>query len=225
MITRWRPKLRGAWRNSLLQNASIPLFMPNLRLAAVMLNMSSCDRLLLTGEKDDVRTNKLINRMTTVPTVEVPSSEHEHLKEVKEEGDALISRGPAELLAEDPNASKYHLHLFVCGTPRCARAIRSILRICQEKLPGRFVLEIVDIYQHPERAKEEQIVAIPTLVKQLPAPYRNLIGDMSNPNVFCRDSESRRTRLSWPLPASRTPACAQLPNSVLQRYTLPWRIR
>ena len=78
-------------------------------------------------------------------------------------------------------ATHYRLRLFVAGTtPRSARAIQNIRAICEENLQGRYDLEVIDIYQHPEQIKPEQIVVIPTLVKQLPAPVRLFVGDMSD---------------------------------------------
>ena len=64
-------------------------------------------------------------------------------------------------------------------TPRSTEAFATIKAICEEHLHGRYELEIVDIYEHPELAKEEQIVAVPTLVKKLPLPLRRLIGNLS----------------------------------------------
>jgi circadian clock protein KaiB len=55
-----------------------------------------------------------------------------------------------------------------------------VKRLCEQHLHGRYTLEVVDIYQQPERAREGQVVASPTLVKQLPLPIRRFIGDMSN---------------------------------------------
>jgi circadian clock protein KaiB len=76
---------------------------------------------------------------------------------------------------------KYVLRLYVTGiTPRSERAIRSVKEICEEHLKDRYELEIVDIYQQPNAAKEEQIVVAPTLIKKLPLPLRRLIGDMAN---------------------------------------------
>jgi circadian clock protein KaiB len=84
-------------------------------------------------------------------------------------------------LAAHPKSDYYRLRLFVTGTtPNSARAIRNIRAICEKKLSGRYDLEVVDIYQHPERAKPDQVVVIPTLVKRLPLPVRRLIGDLSN---------------------------------------------
>ena len=87
--------------------------------------------------------------------------------------EAALARGGA--------AAHYLLRLFVAGTtPRSARAIKNIRAICEERLHGRFALEVVDIYQHPEQAKPEQIIVAPTLVKELPLPVRKLIGDLSD---------------------------------------------
>jgi circadian clock protein KaiB len=80
-----------------------------------------------------------------------------------------------------PPDDHYVLRLFVTGTtPKSARAIQNIRAICDEQLKGRYDLEVVDIYQHPEQAKPEQIVVAPTLIKSLPAPVRRLVGDLSN---------------------------------------------
>jgi circadian clock protein KaiB len=75
----------------------------------------------------------------------------------------------------------YVLRLYVAGlTPRSTAAIRSVKEVCERHLQGRYELEIVDIYQQPTLAKGEQIVAAPTLIKQLPLPLRRLIGDMAD---------------------------------------------
>jgi circadian clock protein KaiB len=76
---------------------------------------------------------------------------------------------------------KYGLRLFVSGsTPRSVRAIQNIRAICEHQLCGRYELEVVDLYQHPEFAKPEQIIATPTLVRKLPLPIRKIIGDLSD---------------------------------------------
>jgi circadian clock protein KaiB len=86
-----------------------------------------------------------------------------------------------EALAAQPVAEHYLLRLFVTGTtPRSARAIQNIRAICEEKLCGRYDLEVIDIYQHPEQAGPAQIVVTPTLVRTLPLPVRKLIGDLSD---------------------------------------------
>jgi circadian clock protein KaiB len=75
----------------------------------------------------------------------------------------------------------YSMRLFVTGvTPRSTRAIANLRRLCEEHLPGRYKLEVVDVYQQPRLAREGQIIAAPTLIKQFPLPLRKFIGDMSN---------------------------------------------
>ena len=77
-------------------------------------------------------------------------------------------------------AALYVLRLYITGsTPRSARAISNIRKICEEHLEGRYELEVVDISQHPMLAAGEQIIATPTLIKKLPLPLRRFIGDMS----------------------------------------------
>jgi circadian clock protein KaiB len=75
---------------------------------------------------------------------------------------------------------RYELRLYVAGvTPRSSRAIANIKEICEEYLKGRYDLKVFDIYQ--QRLTEgEQIIAVPTLVKELPSPLRRIIGDLSN---------------------------------------------
>ncbi|MBN2033672.1 MAG: circadian clock KaiB family protein [Deltaproteobacteria bacterium] len=79
------------------------------------------------------------------------------------------------------NDEAYVLRLYVTGlTPRSTLAITNIRKICEEHLAGRYELEVIDLYQQPELAKGEQIIAAPTLIKTLPLPLRRLIGDMSD---------------------------------------------
>ena len=76
---------------------------------------------------------------------------------------------------------KYILRLYIAGTtPRSTRAVANIREICERNLRGRYDLEVIDIYQKPALAKGEQIIAAPTLVKQLPLPLRRFIGDLSD---------------------------------------------
>ena len=75
---------------------------------------------------------------------------------------------------------KYILKLFVTGnTPKSNRAIANLHEICEQYIPGRYELQVIDIYQQPELARDEQIVAAPTLIKQLPLPLRRMIGDLA----------------------------------------------
>jgi circadian clock protein KaiB len=75
---------------------------------------------------------------------------------------------------------QYLLRLYVTGrTENSIRAIQNIREICETHLAGRYSLEIIDIYQQPELAREAQIVAAPTLIKQLPNPLRRIVGNLS----------------------------------------------
>jgi circadian clock protein KaiB len=81
----------------------------------------------------------------------------------------------------EPKKAKHVLRLYVAGTsPKSLRAMRNLKKILDEELEGQYELEIIDIYQQPIFAKEGQIVAAPTLVKELPEPLRKLVGDLSN---------------------------------------------
>jgi circadian clock protein KaiB len=85
-----------------------------------------------------------------------------------------------EIALQETNKGLYVLRLFVSGmTPNSLKAIENVKKICAEHLEGRYQLEIIDIYQQPIFAKEGQIVAAPTLIKELPPPLRKFIGDMS----------------------------------------------
>ncbi len=81
---------------------------------------------------------------------------------------------------ENSRSGKYVLRLYVTGmTSNSTRAIHNLKNYCEEYLPNHYELEIIDIYQHPHLAKEQQIIAAPTLVKKLPLPLRKLVGDLS----------------------------------------------
>lgn len=88
---------------------------------------------------------------------------------------------PLEDGVSAPSGEKYVLRLYVTGmTARSAEAIATIQSICKERLGGRYDLQVIDIYQHPKLAKDEQIIAAPTLVKRLPLPLRRFIGTLSD---------------------------------------------
>lgn len=75
----------------------------------------------------------------------------------------------------------WELRLYVAGrTPKSIKAFENLKRICEEHLPGRYKIEVIDLLENPRLAKEDQIVAIPTLVRKLPDPIRRVIGDLSN---------------------------------------------
>ena len=91
--------------------------------------------------------------------------------------------GELELQGSGSPQAKYFLRLYVSGsTSKSALAVENIKRICEQHLKSRYELEVVDIYQQPNLARDEQIVAVPTLIKRLPRPLRRLIGDLSDHN-------------------------------------------
>ena len=84
-----------------------------------------------------------------------------------------------KLRPSDPGS--WELRLYVAGkTPKSMAAIENLKTICDEHLAGKYHIEIVDLMVHPQLAKGDQIVAIPTLVRKLPKPIRKVIGDLSN---------------------------------------------
>jgi circadian clock protein KaiB len=74
----------------------------------------------------------------------------------------------------------YDLRLYVVGnSPKSSRAIANLKAICEAHLRDRYLLTVVDLYVHPDRAKDDQIVVAPTLVRQFPLPARRMVGDLS----------------------------------------------
>ncbi len=94
---------------------------------------------------------------------------------------AQSTKRALEQAAREADDRHYVLRLYVAGmTPRSQEAVRSVTSICQEHLAGRYDLQVIDIYQQPVLAEGEQIIAAPTLIKQLPLPLRRLIGSMAD---------------------------------------------
>ena len=87
-----------------------------------------------------------------------------------------------EKLVSELAKPSYLFRLYVAGTSaRSTLAIKNIRRICDEYLPGHYELEVVDVYQQPEETRKAQVIAAPTLIKELPLPPQRFVGDMSNP--------------------------------------------
>ena len=90
------------------------------------------------------------------------------------------AENPGENLKREPAGSSFYLRLFVTGsTSRSQQAIQNIRQICEEHLQGQYELEIIDVAQDPGQAREHQILAVPTLLKELPPPLRKIVGDLS----------------------------------------------
>jgi circadian clock protein KaiB len=91
------------------------------------------------------------------------------------------ARGNFEKALAQSSQSEYLLRLYVTGTTsRSIHAISNIKMICEKHLKGRYELEVVDIYQKPQMAKNDQVIALPTLIKRLPVPLRRIVGDLSD---------------------------------------------
>ena len=86
---------------------------------------------------------------------------------------------PETLQASDTQT--WELRLYTAGqSPKSVAAFQNLKRICEEHLRDRYTIEVIDLMQNPRLAKEDQIVAIPTLVRKLPDPLRKIIGDLSD---------------------------------------------
>ena len=87
----------------------------------------------------------------------------------------------ADTDAQGEQPKQWQLRLYVAGqTPKSVRAFANLKRLCEEHLAGQFEIEVVDLIDNPRLAKDDQIVAIPTLVRKLPEPIRKIIGDLSD---------------------------------------------
>ena len=87
----------------------------------------------------------------------------------------------------------YVLRLYISrATLKSQRAVVNIRRVCEEHLKGRYDLEVIDIHRHANLARDEQIVAVPTLIKRLPLPLQRLVGDMSDLNRVLLGLDLRR---------------------------------
>ena len=79
------------------------------------------------------------------------------------------------------NEDKWALRLYTAGqSPKSLAALENLKRVCEEHLAGRYSIEVIDLLKNPRLAKDDQIVAIPTLVRKLPEPLRRIVGDLSD---------------------------------------------
>jgi circadian clock protein KaiB len=94
----------------------------------------------------------------------------------EEQAPDQTEHGPA---ADD--AERWELRLYVAGqTPKSQAAFANLKRLCEQHVPGQYHIEVVDLLVNPRLAREDQIVAIPTLVRKFPEPLRKIIGDLSD---------------------------------------------
>jgi len=95
--------------------------------------------------------------------------------------DADEPQEPEAIDSQDRQDGVWNLRLYVAGqTPRSLAAFANLKRLCETHLQGRYSIEVVDLLEHPQLAEGDQIIAIPTLVRKLPPPIKQIIGDLSN---------------------------------------------
>jgi circadian clock protein KaiB len=89
----------------------------------------------------------------------------------------IINKNESDKIADD----KWVLRLYVAGqSPKALTAFANLKKICQEQLQGKYSIEVIDLLKNPQLGAEDQILALPTLVRKLPVPVRKIIGDLSN---------------------------------------------
>lgn len=96
---------------------------------------------------------------------------------------SLGATGEFERLLEERKEERFVLRLYVSGmTQRSLSSIATLKSLCEQLLPGRYDLEVIDLFEHAEEAQARQILAAPTLIKELPPPLRRLVGDLTRPD-------------------------------------------
>jgi len=99
------------------------------------------------------------------------------MKQKKENSDKKIKKGKPDNAAND----MWVLRLYVAGqTPKALTAFANLKKICEKQLKGKYSIEIIDLLINPQLGSEDQILALPTLVRKLPVPVRKIIGDLSD---------------------------------------------
>ena len=90
-------------------------------------------------------------------------------------------------------AEIWELRLYVADrSPKCLLAIANLEDTCETYLAGRYQIEVVDLQENPRRAADDQILAVPTLVRRLPEPVRKIVGDLSDTDGLLADLQLRR---------------------------------
>jgi circadian clock protein KaiB len=88
-----------------------------------------------------------------------------------------LPKARGEPVADD----RWQLRLYIAGrTAKSVAAFANLQKLCEEHMPGKYEIEVIDLMENPQLARGDQIVAIPTLVRKLPQPMRKIIGDLSN---------------------------------------------
>lgn len=93
----------------------------------------------------------------------------------------ISETGLPKVKLDKKTSDAWILRLYVAGqTPKSITAFRNLKAICEEQLKGKYQIEVIDLLKNPQLCREDQILAIPTLVRKLPVPVRKIIGDLSN---------------------------------------------
>jgi circadian clock protein KaiB len=89
--------------------------------------------------------------------------------------------GKGQAGSDGRDQERFELRLYVAGqSPKSVQAIENLRRVCEEYLPGRYNIELIDLVEHPRLVRGDEIIAVPTLVRRLPEPMRKIIGDLSD---------------------------------------------
>jgi circadian clock protein KaiB len=92
------------------------------------------------------------------------------------------------------SAESWRLRLYVAGqTPKSLAAFANLKQLCEEHLTGRYSIEVIDLVENPQLAQGDQIVAVPTLVRKLPEPFRRIIGVLSDADRFLVGMDLKRS--------------------------------
>jgi len=109
------------------------------------------------------------------------SGEAPEKEEGKESKVKAVLSGNGKKAKTDSTEEIWNLRLYVAGqTPKSITAFANLKKICEEHLAGKYRIEVIDLLKNPQLAKGDQIIAIPTLVRQLPEPLKKIIGDLAN---------------------------------------------
>jgi len=93
----------------------------------------------------------------------------------------MNQQNAADNVSEALDGKLWELRLYVAGqTPKSVAAFANLKRICEQHLAGQYRIEVVDLLEHPQLGKRDQIIAVPTLIRKLPEPVRKIIGDLAN---------------------------------------------
>lgn len=99
---------------------------------------------------------------------------------------------------KEANPEMWELRLYVAGqTEKSLTAFANLKKLCEENLKGKYTIEIIDLQKHPELAKNDQIIAIPTLVRKLPEPLRKIIGDLSKTEKVLVSLDLKLLKEAW----------------------------